>query len=242
MSLTGPLSRWAVAALCAWVVAAPGVALGQDRWPIEWIELEGDFERVTAEQVRTAVMPYLGGGFFAVNVDDVVNAVAALDWISAAAVRKVWPDRVVVRVVEHQPVARWNEGALIGSTGQVFRVPEAGSIRGLPALSGDDQQAPQVVDFLHRMKAILRPTGLDVTALGVTDRGAWSAQLTGGLKLQLGRVEPLTKAERFAAAYAASLGDDPRPLISADMRYPNGMAVRWGPAGPDLLAGNGAER
>ncbi len=214
----------------------------QDRWPIEWIELEGDFERVTAEQVRTAVMPHVTGGFFSVSVDEVVQAVADINWVSAAAARKVWPDRIVVRVVEHQPVARWNDVALISSTGQVFEVPEAPLIRGLPMLSGADQSAPKVVDFLNRSNTVLSQTGLSVVALALSERGAWTATLSGDIQVQLGREDPLGRIEKFAAAYQSSLRADERRIVSVDLRYPNGMAVQWGSDPAALLAGSEAQR
>ena len=98
-----------------------------------------------------------------------------------------------------------------------------------------------VVDFLHRINAELAETGLAVESLGVTDRGAWSAVLTGGLDLQLGRQEPLARVERFAAAYQSALGNDPRRLESVDLRYPNGMAVRWGPPAELLARSEGSQ-
>ena len=59
--------------LLLFVLAAVGVAwvynsmVAQERWPIRWLEIDGSFERVSAEQVRASLAPLVKGSFFTVN-------------------------------------------------------------------------------------------------------------------------------------------------------------------------------
>ena len=59
--------------LLLFVLAAGGVAwvyngmIAQERWPIRWLEIDGQFERVSAEQVRAKLAPLVSGSFFTVN-------------------------------------------------------------------------------------------------------------------------------------------------------------------------------
>ena len=85
---------WSIALL---LVTLPVVAilngwLAADRWPIERLRLTAEYQRVSGEQVRTAVASQLGRGFFAVDLAEVQQAVAALPWVERVEVRKRWPD------------------------------------------------------------------------------------------------------------------------------------------------------
>ena len=74
-------------------------------------------------QIRAAVQPRLGKGFFALDLDAVQKAVAALPWVESVEARKRWPDTLELRIYERQPFARWNEKRLISRQGMVFDAP-----------------------------------------------------------------------------------------------------------------------
>ena len=133
--------------------------IGGQTWPVNWLDVVGDLQRTTSGQVRAAVMPHAERGFFAVDLAEVRSAVAALPWVADASVRRVWPDTLEVRVVEHRPVARWNETDLLSQHGEVFTVSGAGALQGLPHLAGPDSRLDEVVAAWKDMRGILAGSG-----------------------------------------------------------------------------------
>ncbi|WP_347262204.1 FtsQ-type POTRA domain-containing protein, partial [Rudaea sp.] len=132
--------------LFAWTIALSLIGLpvigvlngwfAQERWPIRNLQVEAEFNHVGAEQIRTVTKNYLGTGFFAIRLDDVRAAVAALPWVERVEVRKRWPDTLEMRVLEQQPFARWGDKQLVGRNGALFSAPGTETIQGLPQLSG----------------------------------------------------------------------------------------------------------
>ncbi len=84
----------------SWVARQPAFALRQ-------IRLEGETARNNAATVRAHVMPRLAGNFFTLNLQAAREAFEAVPWVRHAVVRKVWPNRLVVQLEEHRPVAVW---------------------------------------------------------------------------------------------------------------------------------------
>ena len=115
-----------VGVLCGWFAA--------DRWPVTQLTVQAEFKHVSAEQIRAAVKPRLGKGFFALNLDAVQSAVAALPWVESVEASKRWPDTLLLRIYERQPFARWNSNQLISGEGKVFSVPDAADYNQLPDL------------------------------------------------------------------------------------------------------------
>ena len=124
--------------LLLFMLAAAGfiwVSMGivaRDRWPIRWLEINGSFQRVSAEQLRASLSPLITSSFFTIDLQTLRDAASRNSWVSAVQVQKRWPDTVVVKVEEFVPFAHWNRGQLISSRRVAFSVPDADGIQGLP--------------------------------------------------------------------------------------------------------------
>lgn len=212
---------------CALLILTGSEVQAETPWPIEWVRLEGDFEHVSAEQVRAVAAPLVRNGFFGLRLRDVQSAVEALPWIKAAGVRKVWPDTVVIRIEEHVPMVRWIEGQLISDTGEVFELPPGAQIQTLPALEGPADRADQMVQFFRTAQEVLAGTGLSMARVHLSRRGAWTVELGGGQRLALGSKDIINRLDRFRSAWLTSFRNDSRILRTADLRYPSGLSVQW---------------
>lgn len=222
----------------AWLVAVALVVLpvvglvrgwfASDRWPIRTLKVEAPYQHVSADQLRATVEPFLHKGFFATRLDRLQQAVVALPWVASAEARKVWPDTLVLRVRERQPVAHWNGDALIGRDGQVFSAPGGEALQGLPSLSGPDARESDVLAFYHQVSAPFAALGLKVTGVDLSGRDSWRLQLSDGAELVIGNVDPEQRLQRFLDTYPRLVHDGGGEHFSrVDLRYANGFAVRW---------------
>lgn len=226
----------------AWLVAVALVVLpvvglvrgwfASDRWPIRMLKVEAPYRHVSADQIRAVVAPYLHKGFFATRLDGVQQAVVALPWVASAEARKVWPDTLILRVQERQPVAHWNGDELIGRDGSVFRAPGAGQLTGLPELSGAEDRESDVLAFYRRVSAQFAAIGLKVAGVDLSGRDSWRLKLGNGAELVIGNVDPEQRLKRFLQTYPRLVQDGGGKTFSrVDLRYANGYAVRWVQAG-----------
>jgi len=208
--------------------------IGGDQWSIEWLDVEGDLDRTSANQVRAAAVDQASRGFFAADLHELRAAIEALPWIAQAEVARQWPDALHIRVVEHRPVARWNETGLFSDRGEVFRVDGSDGMQGLARLRGPESRREDVLDNWLAMRRSLGAIGLDIEQLEVDERGAWQVVLGSGVRLVLGREDVHERLDRYIAVHAQLNGDDRRARV-VDMRYTNGLAVRWAgePTGED---------
>jgi cell division protein FtsQ len=88
-----------------------------------------------------------------------------------------------------------------------------------------------VVQRFTRWRDRLETFGLRLDAVTLDARGAWTLDFAGGLSVRLGVAEVEERVARLLRVYAevASAG---RPAV-IDMRYSNGLAVRWADASPE---------
>jgi cell division protein FtsQ len=209
------------------VVAVVNGWVGAERWPLRTLRVQGDLHRVDTARLRATVLPYARAGFFAVRLGDAQAAVARLPWVDRAEVRKRWPDVLEVRVVEHQPFARWGRDRVLSRRGQLFPLRGAAVPAGLPLLDGPDTRVPDVVALYNEANALFAPGGLSVRELARDRRGSWSLRLSNETQVVVGSQEPRARLARFARLLPQLLAQKQLPLARADLRYTNGFALSW---------------
>ena len=233
--------------LMLFLFASAGVAwvytgmIAQERWPIRWIEIDGPFERVSAEQVRARLTPLVKGSFFTVEPGFMRETASEMAWVSAVEVRKNWPDTIQVTVREHTPVAHWINGQLLAADGQGFSVPAADDMQGLPWLSSPENQLDLVVENWRKFDDALLDIGQEIERLTLDARGSWSVRLSGGTEVRFGKSDVFENLDTLVSTWAELMQGRELPPISIDLRYTNGFAVLW-PQIMDKIAGNYGEK
>jgi cell division protein FtsQ len=232
--------------LMAWLLALalvllPVVAVirgwvGAERWPLRTVLVNGQLTRVTDAQIVSAVYPHAQRGFFAVRLEDAQGAVARLPWIEHAEVRKQWPDKLVVTVVEHRPFAWWGRDRLLSERGVIIAAKGVAAPKGLPRFDGPEARSGDLVRLYNEARAMFAAGGLDVRTLAIDDRGSWSMTLSNGAEVLLGRDDARLRLQRFARLLPQFPAQNDRTLKRADLRYTNGFALSWASGGEQVDA------
>jgi len=212
---------WGAIALISYGVGA--WTLSQPWFAMRTIDVVTPVSHVTETQVRLVAERHVRGTFFTVDLDRVRDALEKLPWVREARVARHWPDTLVVSLTEHEPLARWNEDALVNPHGEVFA---AASNRELPRFSGPEDSSVEVTLAWQRYQAILGPLGRSVRELQLSSRGGWQMRLDNGTQIVLGRDEPDARLARFTAIYPRLFAADATQPAYVDLRYVDGFAVR----------------
>lgn len=204
--------------------------------PINTVRLESRLESVTEEEVRLLLARYTESGFLGVDVQDLRDELELNPWVASATVRRVWPDALVIRIEEEQPIARWGERELLNADGVVFAPPMRGTESELPALQGPEGAEAMVLARYRELTALFAQIDMTVASLTVNARGSWTAQTTGGLELKIGRDDVDERLQRFVRLYRGGLSEQLAEAQTIDLRYSNGISVSNKPAATSTVA------
>lgn len=193
--------------------------------PIRVITVDGEMRGLSRQSLQERVSSQLTGGILSQDLDALRRRVEALPWVRDASLRRVWPDRLVLKVTEHQAIALWGEDGLVTAEGVVFHPEDRRVPAGLPRLAGPDEHAAVVVERLQRWQPRLADLGLLIDGLSRDERGDWTLELLGGPVLHFGTEQLEPRFARLLSAFPQieAVGSPER----IDLRYSNGLAVRW---------------
>lgn len=202
--------------------------------PLSRINIEGRVQFVREADLAALLSPAMQQGFFGLNVKAVKASLEQHPWVSSAAVKRVWPDQLVVQIQEEVPIARWGESQLLNQYGEVFAPRELGSLSSLPVLSGPEHSQKLMMERYKELGEMLFPLGLRLQALTLSERGSWEFRLDDGVLVIAGRQQVSERLRRFLAIYDSRIRNDIALIESVDLRYANGIAVK---AAPEQVAG-----
>jgi cell division protein FtsQ len=175
--------------------------LQPDRFPVSRISFIGEFRHVEKSALQENVSPYIGNNFFAIDLQGL------------------------------ELIASWNKTAWVTSDAEIVEIPNL-KMRELPRWFGP--QGTQVLVQLryHQFSNLLADVDMKLKQLTYSQRGAWQLIAVNDerkeqVNIRLGRRDMEDRLFRFSRAYGQTLVKLEQRLVSVDLRYPNGFAVKW---------------
>jgi cell division protein FtsQ len=216
----------AVAALALLAWGATTWAVRQPAFAFREVVIQGPLVRANPAYLEAVIREELRGTFFTMRLADARASLSRVPWVRDVALRRLWPGRLEVSVSEHEPLARWNDNALVNSHGEVFSADYDGE---LPQFVGPEGSAAEVTAHFREFGGMLRPANLAIAEISLSPRGGWRVNTgRGAMTIELGRIDPGGRLSRFVANYARTVGRLERAakhVSRVDLRYGNGFAA-----------------
>jgi cell division protein FtsQ len=194
--------------------------------PIKTIQLSGSFQNIDEDEVASSLRQFIGEGFFSLDITRVQKTLGDKPWVEAVSIRRIWPDRLRIMIIENKPVARWDSDHLISDKAVVFHA-ETRNFAQLPVVNSASDSASQILRFYYALETRLGTLNEQVAVLRKDSRGALDIELGNGLKIKLGREDIERKIARFVAIYPQHIYPRRNRIRQLDLRYSNGFAVAW---------------
>jgi cell division protein FtsQ len=161
------------------------------------------------------------------DVDDMRRRLLALPLVKNVSVRKLFPDRLVIDIVERRPFGLWQkDGAvsIIAADGEPIDALRDAKFESLPFVVGEgaNQRIEEYVGLLAAAGADLRGK---IRAGMLVSQRRWTLKMDSGVEVMLPEVDP-----KAAVATLARLEQDAHVLekdvVSYDLRVPGKVYVR----------------
>jgi len=215
----------ATAGVAVAAMLAAGAWYGYDyatSQPIRHVAFAGDTGRIARADLDAFAQSVQGLHPNGASLDAVREAARRIPWVRDASVRRRFPDAIEVRFEAHEPLARWADGGLVSTRGEVFTAEHAAF---LPLFKGPGGAASRMAQAYPGLAKAIAPLAAAIVELRMSARGAWQVVLDSGLTLELGREDIVARIERFVAA-SPRLPAGALDGKVADLRYANGFAMR----------------
>lgn len=194
--------------------------------PIKTIQLSGTFQYIDQHEIESTLRPFVGEGFFSLDIQKVRNTLSAKSWAESVSIRRVWPDRVVIKIVEKKPVARWDAKHLLSDKAKIFQA-NVKQFQDLPKVYGANIKPVLVLNQYYDYARRFLSLDETISEINIDSRGSVGIELANGFNIELGRENVDLKIERLLSIYAQQIRPRRTEIQQLDLRYSNGFAVAW---------------
>lgn len=195
--------------------------------PFRQIKIDIPDAYLQIPELKDVIIQNISGGFFSLNTHKLKSALIVLPWVSHVSIRRTWPDKLEITIVEQQPLARWNGTQLISKLGILFTPPTATIPKDLPQLQGLNNSEKFVLARFEQFNQLLKPLRIKITALRVSDHEAWFLILNNHIRVYLGHQDINQRFKKLVQFYQKIIGNRSDQVDHIDLRYPNGLAIQW---------------
>lgn len=230
------VSGWLLASFLCLVTAIAIYAVGTtankavtemaDR-PIAAIEIKAQMQHVPDEELKALVEPLINRRFLSADLMTIKQKIEQHPWVAQATLSRRWPDRLHVELIEETAIARWRDAGFLNQAGKEIILDDNQILAHLPKLSGPEESQIEVARKFVEINTKLKSINLSVKEMRLSEDLSWMVELNNGLVVKLGRDQLIEKVERFATVYETTLQPRLAEIISVDLRYRNGVAVKW---------------
>jgi len=197
-----------------------------DSFPIRKVIVYG-VNHVDQDEVKNMITPLVNTGYFNINIDTIRDRLTQIPWVAEITVRRDWPDQILITMIEKNPIAKWNESHLLSGNGEIFLPKEFQDSQGLPHFLGPKGKQMIMLQYFDDINRILLPLHVKISHLELTPHSTWRLILDNGIRLQMGNKDILTRLSQFVKVYPKIVGERLSDIDYIDLRYSNGVAVRW---------------
>lgn len=196
------------------------------RFPIVDVKVFGA-THLNRDQVQHFLKPLVQRGFFGIEIDEVKNRLLQEPWIAEVNVRRIWPNQVYINIIEKTPIAIWNETSLLSSKGELFNPGENNLPADLPQLIGPESKQLFMMENYFKIASVVKPLSFKITRLEWMSGQFWNLTLDNGIKITANNKDILTRLGHFVKVYQKIIGERANDVDYVDLRYSNGLAVKW---------------
>jgi len=208
------------------VFTIPFMLPTDDLFPIQKIKLSGVFKQLDSKVMESQLAPYLGNGFFSVDIRNVQFRLSQEPWIQTVSVKRIWPDQLHIHVKEKNAFARWDKSHLLSSQAEIFKADSEQFLK-LPKITGYYGQTKDLLQKYRLMEQEFLTHGISINEMTEDNKGALRLVLNNELKVNIGSENNDQKIKHLLAVYHKQIKPRAIHIKHIDFRYNNGFAIAW---------------
>ena len=194
---------------------------------IDRVVINGEFNYLSERDVIDLIDENVQTGFLTLDLPELNRKIVEQDWIRSSSIRRSWPATLIVNIEEEIPVARWGEQQLLNNVGDYIDVINKDSVSHLPVIFSQVADTKEIIKIYQLISELLGPVGLSIDKVESDNAGSWTLTVLSDIKIILGRDQLVEKLQRLQSVWMAELSSQEKNINAIDLRYPNGLAVKW---------------
>ena len=190
-------------------------------FPIEEIDIISSDKNYNEKKLNKYIDSIYGNDLLLINIDTIQKNITSDEWISDVEVIKSFPSKVSIRIIQHEPLAVYNN-QIMSKSG--ILISSSRNLDNLPVIV-DKQKRPTVAyDILSSTLVSLKKIDLVVKKIEI--HHSLIKIYTTSIVLISDKTNFKKNIQRLVPLFSDLKNTYGKNITSIDMRYSNGFAIK----------------
>jgi cell division protein FtsQ len=194
---------------------------------IESVEVQGNLKHLDKSTLQPIIEPFIKTNLYLLDKKSLEEEIEFNPWVYSASLTSLWPNKLIVKIHEQNPIAFWGKEGMVNEFGEVIDVDLPLQKNKLPLLYSPFDKGREMVESYIKIREWMKDFPVDIVEFREDTRGSWVLKLANGIKVKVGRQEHERRLRRFIVGYSNQLVGQVKKIDTVDLRYTNGFAVKW---------------
>ena len=204
-------------------------------FPINVLKIKAPYHYLPRDRIQELISPDMNQSFLTLSEEKLQENFKKNAWVEKVDVKKIWPDQVVVQIIERFPVAIWGN-MLLSDKGDLFKPEKMDFFSEMPRFQGPEHQQKEVLHIFKKLSKLLLANDLMIKEIRLRENQSWELTLSNGVIIRLGKNDVEARLKRFCQVYPKWFATSFERVSSIDLRYPHGIAVGWKKEGAQIIS------
>ena len=190
-------------------------------FPIEEIEIISSDKKYNEKNLSKYIDSIYGNDLLLTNIDMIQNNIISDEWISDAEVIKSFPSKLSIRIIQHEPLAIYNN-QIMSKSGILIR--SSSNLDNLPVIIDKEKKPTVAYDILSSTLVNLKKIDLVVKKIEIYH--SLIKIYTTSIVLISDKTNFKKNMQRLVPSFSDLKNIYGKKITSIDMRYSNGFAIK----------------
>ncbi len=190
-------------------------------FPIEEIDIISSDKKYNVEKLNKYIESLYENDLLLSNIDSIQKNIISDEWISDAEITKSFPSKLVIRIIQHEPLAIYNN-QVMSKTGVLIN--SSSNLDNLPIIIDKEKEPTAAYDVLSLSLVNLKKIGLMVKKIEI--HHSLIEIYTSNIILISDKTNFQKNMQRLVPLFSDLKNAYGKKITSIDMRYSNGFAIK----------------
>ena len=190
-------------------------------FPIEEIDIISSDKKYNEKKLNKYIDSIYGNDLLLINIDMIQKNITSDEWISDVEVIKSFPSRLSIRIVQHEPLAVYNN-QIMSKSG--ILISSSRNLDNLPVIVDKQKRPTAAYDILLSTLVSLKKIDLVVKKIEIYH--SLIKIYTSSMVLISDKTNFKKNIQRLVSSFSDLKNTYGKKITSIDMRYSNGFAIK----------------
>ena len=190
-------------------------------FPIEEIEIISSDKKYNEKKLTKYIDSIYGNDLLLSNIDMIQKNIISDEWISDVEVIKSFPSKLSIRIIQHEPLAIYNN-QIMSKSGILIR--SSSNLGNLPVIIDKEKKPTVAYDILSSSLVNLKKIDLVVKKIEIYH--SLIKIYTSSMVLISDKTNFKKNIQRLVFSFSDLKNTYGKKITSIDMRYSNGFAIK----------------